>query len=130
MEYSFGGKTFTLKKNTFYLEELAKDVLKGAGVNEGVQGELIELKVKYEALSKRLEFESENTDKIIEDILSVTRRMNEIGAALEWYSNFETSKKIIELLTDGDYSVLTKETIGKHDAAGVWADFFTEPSKK
>lgn len=128
MEYTFGGKKFTLKKNTFYLEERIKELL---GLNDALESQLKALKVKFDFLSKQLdkETDADKADEILNKILDVNAEVVKVGDSMSWEKSFDKCKMVVETLTDGDASVLTPENFGKFDALEVWTDFFTSPTK-
>lgn len=128
MEYTFGGKVFKLKKNTFFLEEKIKELL---GLSDNLEIQLKALKIKFDFLSKQLdkETDTDKADLILEKILGVNSDVVEIGEKMSWDKHFDKCKIVIETLTDGDSSVLTPENFGKFDAIEVFSDFFTSPTK-
>lgn len=128
-QYIFGEVTKTLKKNTFELEEMVKDVI---GANEKNEKRIVEINKEFQKLSK--EFSSNPNKKrkaqIEQRIVEINGEVVQLTQGLQWSESFDMCLSVMDVLLVEGNSGLTKSNFGRFDARQVWNDFFSPPQER
>lgn len=124
-KYQFGEVEKTLRKNTFYLEERAKEA---SGLTDANEKKVTGYKLKLEQLSKQYESEKDKKKKAetLKKIEGVAEEIQQLVNNL-WFTDFDKCLKVMDVLLVEGSKDLTIENFGKFDAQEVWSDFFTHP---
>lgn len=121
-QYTFGEVTKTLKANTYYLEEKAKEA---AGLTDEMEQLALGLQKQFRTLSAKLkDAKPEEVDALADKMEEVEMRVNELSAKMAWYIDFSKSRSVLDLLLVEGADGITEENIGRRQVLEVWADFF------
>lgn len=124
--YEFGGVKKTLKRNTFELEEQAKEI---QYVNAENGKKLLSIKNEFEKLQDELisNPSEERREYLDKKMFEMSVEVANLNKMMEDVNSFESWMKVLDILFVEGSSELTKHNIGKFDAQQVLQDFFTLP---
>jgi hypothetical protein len=121
-QYKFGEVTKTLKQNTYYLEEKAKEA---AGLTDEREQELTGINKQYQALSSKMEKGTPEEKIAVEiEMERLHNRLVELNKKMAWYLDFNRASAVLDVLLVGGSEGITAENVGRNQAKEVWADFF------
>ena len=121
-EYTFGDVKKTLKDNTYYLEEKAKEA---AGLTEEMELAVMGLKTQYQNLiTKMKSAKPEEMEALEAKAYEIDDKTLELSKKMAWYSDFAKVKAVFDVLFVEGSDGITQENIGKRQVKEIWADFF------